>query len=273
MSKTLLLISALFIIISSCTSENKNERTEEMISNSKEVIIDEKDEPLSPPEVPVNENWLVYEGVIGDYYQHVVLALTMREENTVAGTYYYDKHQKILDLNGTYNSESGVYELKESYKGKVTGYLTFKNVNGNLSGKWKAKKSSIEMQQLELNLLSKKTGSIPTVEFSKYKNEHTVFMYTPDGEEEMDVIDRLKIAKIDEDNSSFSYNVTGANGHMGSADGIIKMDNQTTGHFYGEDNCDLEFKFSKKGVEIIEHDCQYYHGARAYLDNELTLEK
>lgn len=270
--KTLLHVFIIFFFISSCSSENENERTEHIKFSPKEVILDEKDELSSPPEVPLNENWLIYDGVIGDYYQHVVLTLTIRAENTVVGTYYYDKHQKMLDLIGTYNSETGEYELKESYKGKVTGYLTFKNINGNLSGKWRPKKSSSEVQQLELKLLSKKTGSIPTVEFSKYKNEHTVFIYTTDGEEEMDVIDRLKIAKIDEEHYSFSYNVTGPNGHMGSADGIIKMENQTTGHFYGEDNCDLEFKFSKKVVEILEHDCQYYHGARAYLDNELTLE-
>lgn len=277
MKKHIYLSILVFTVLFGCTNEEPSSdkiKEETVESPEKTEDIPEVKDATSESQTAIEDTkWFIYEGVIGDYEKHVVVFLTIKESNEVTGNYYYSKHQKLLQLSGKYDPNSGKYNLTESYKGKTTGYLEFKNQNGNLNGEWKKSKSDAKLQTLRLTLLTKFQGKEPKIEFNSYQNTHEIAVYNGEGEDLVEVMDQLLISKINEQFYSFDYNVTGANAHTGSADGIIKMEDLKTGHFYGEDNCDLVFTFKKNEVEIVENDCQYYHGARAYLDNTLTKKK
>lgn len=269
----------LFLVLTACQSESnqddKLETDKTPIGQTDEQFIEDDIavESLEPIE---EELWIIYEGFIGDYEKHVVVSLSLAEDNSVKGSYFYDKHQKHLDLIGSYDPKSGNYRLSESYKNKPTGLLEFKNFNGELKGTWKKSAKDVEPQEIKLRLLYSAGNEKPVFEFSRYEMKHEITIYNGETEDIEKVTDQLKVATINKDFKSFSYAITRRNGHMGSADGIIRMDKNSAkqvGHFYGESNCDLVFTFTDKNVDIIENDCEYYHGANAYMDGELTKVK
>lgn len=272
-------IIALLLVITSC----QNEINQDEPSNDENKSLGQTEELLSlkevkpvPTEATENRNWLIYEGFIGLYEQHVVVSLSLSDDNTVTGTYFYDKHQKHLNLNGSYDPKSGNYNLTESYKNKQTGLLQFKNFNGELIGLWKKGSKDTEPQEIKLKLLYAAGNTQPKIEFSKYEMKHEITLYNGQTEDIEKVTDQLNVATINKEFKSFSYSITRRNGHMGSADGIIRMDKNSAkqvGHFYGESNCDLAFTFTDKSVDIEENDCEYYHGANAYMDGSLSKVK
>lgn len=268
---------SIILFLSACNTEPTTEVNSIKEQNPEELTeIQENTEEVLDEKIEKEYNWIVYEGFIGFYEKHVVVTLSIADDNSVIGTYFYDKHQKHLDLNGTYNPKSGSYELTESYKNKPTGLLTFKNFNGDLKGEWRTSSKDKDPQELELRMLYTAGKEKPTIVFSTYKMDHEVSMYNGESEDLIKTTDVLKIAEINAEFKSFSYSLTRRNGHTGGADGIIRMDKNAKkqiGHFYGESECDLEFEFTGKDVDIEEHDCEYYHGANAFMDGSLSLVK
>ncbi len=263
-------------ILVACNTETtpKEQSTEEKeVTNELEATEDLTEETVEKVQ---EQNWIIYEGFIGMYQKHVVVSLALADDNSVTGTYYYDKHQKHLDLKGTYDPKSGSYELTESYKDKTTGLLRFKNFNGDLKGNWLKNAKDKSPQELELRFLYQAGNEKPTIQFSKYEMKHQITMYNGEEDELMESLDELKIAKINDQFYSFTYFLVRRNGHTGEADGVIRMDSDPTkliGHFYGEEKCDLKFEFSGKKVDIEENNCEYYHGANAYMDGNLVMVK
>lgn len=278
MKMRILSFLTIFLFLSACKTEPSiEENSKDDITTKEQAVFQENtDEDLVEEKIEKEHNWIIYEGFIGMYQKHVVVTLSIADDNSVVGSYFYDKHQKHIDLAGTYDSKSGTYKLTESVKKKTTGLLEFKNFNGDLKGEWRTGPKDKDPQGIQLHLLYTAGTEKPTFTFSTYKMSHEITMYNGETEDLIKTTDILKIAEINADYKSFSYSLTRRNGHTGGADGVIRMDKNTKkqiGHFYGESNCDLEFEFNGKDVDIEEHDCEYYHGANAYMDGKLTLVK
>lgn len=266
-----ILFAVFLLSTASCTNERSDDNHSQGVNKNVTPVSELDTAALNPkpvPEAPLD--WMVYEGTIGMYESHVVAYLHYDESNAVSGVYYYSKHQKPLTLSGRYDPKSGTYSLTETYKGKTTGGMTFRNFNGNLKGSWRKSANTAEEQPMQLSFIEQTRILEPQPRFERYENTHQIaIFYNGNDDEEETVTDVLRVTVISPALRSFEYNVTGPNAHMGQASGLINMQNDSTGVFYGEDNCELTFRFRKKQVIVEEDNCSYYHGARAYLDNVL----
>jgi hypothetical protein len=212
----------------------------------------------------------VYEGTLGLYEQQIVMELVITGEK-VSGSYFYAKHQKLIQLDGTFDPAKQRVQATESYKGKTTGYLDFYVEKGELTGKWMKKAGAKDQEDFSARMVSiAKEDYAP--KFEEYDNPHEVMVYngSEEGEEMMDANNVLKLTKIGKGYFTFYYSVVGANAHMGTVEGLGETQNGV-GFFEGEEECRLEFKFGNKTVEVEEaQPCDYYRGARAYFDGKLT---
>jgi hypothetical protein len=244
---------------------DKTETTQEQVE---EMPADVENDEVAVEEETV---WGVYEGYLGLYEQHVIMELFITGER-VTGNYFYAKHQKLLELKGTFDSETNTITLEESYKGKPTGHLEFTASRGEIDGKWMKKKGAKEQENFKANLVAIDKDEFSSVR-NRYEDTHEISIYNGTDEDIEEVTNVLTINKIGDKFFSFYYSVIGANAHIGSVEGFGEIGKDGLGVFSGEDNCVLEFTFSKNTVEVHETDCQYYRGARAYFEGILTKVK
>ncbi|MGB0915330.1 MAG: hypothetical protein ACPGVI_04615 [Crocinitomicaceae bacterium] len=260
-------------LISSCSSSDTTDQ-------SIETVVKELDE-MNPQQIDKNEgldavekidsSWFLFEGRMGQYESNIVMELNIAN-GAVSGRYYYARHQKYLTLNGTID-KSGEVELTESYKGEKTGYLNFV-LTEDIKGTWKATPDSDDLQKFEANQITtvSKENYKPT--FSAYEYDHITRIYNgPDlPSDDVDVTDRMTFNTISDSLAAFYYNVVGANGHLGSINGLAKnIDGIWT--FKDDGECTLTIKFDGKQANINEEDCGYYRGARAYFEGTLDQVK
>lgn len=271
MKNYFLLTLLCYSLLTSCKSDPNTEKLTDQTNteSADNTIIDEIQKDSADIQ---KKEWFLYEGMIGDYYQHVVFVYRI-EGDSIYGQYYYSKHQKALKIIGKYDKKQNQYLIQESYKGKNTGFLQLSNINGKLKGTWKKSAKESESQQVILNFLDQKESVELPYKFvhETIKDPHQVYIYNGINEDTdtIEVVDELHLSKINSNYYSFAYSVTGGNGHIGSVNGIIKMKNDTIGIFRGEDECEMLFKILPNEIIIEENDCGYYHGAHAYFDNRL----
>lgn len=266
----------LLLIFNSCKTEvaevpNTNIDTiEKPISNQNEPITEE-----SAPENPKlnNYKWLLISGNLGLYESTVMIDLKI-QDGIVTGRYFYARHQKFLNLDGTID-KNGTIKLKESYKGKTTGYFNLSTQKSEWKGTWSAKKDFSDPQNFKGKIVEAIEEASYTPKFERFKNDHTISVYNSeiqDGEQ-YDVTDDLMVNRISPTMITFYYHVTGVNGHIGSIEGVAHKNDNGIWIFKGEDNCTLTLEISDKEAIIEEDQCQYYRGARAYFDNTMKRVK
>ena len=261
---------ALTIFIHSC-GETPEETVDKMEIVQQEVTEPQEDVVSEEPAIQEETVWGVYEGNLGFYEQHVIMELSITGEK-VTGNYFYAKHQKPLELKGIFNSETNTIIATESYRGKTTGYLEFTISKGEIDGKWMKKKDAKEQEVFKANLVAIDKDEYTSVR-NRYEETHEIMFYNGTDDDIEDVTNVLTINKIGDKFFSFYYSVIGANVHVGNVEGFGEIRKDGIGVFSGEDDCILEFTFSKNKVEVHETNCQYYRGARAYFDGILTKVK
>lgn len=266
-------------IFYSCTAPEKEEEGQIM-----EYAGDEDSEALDESVEDAEEEdefSITYTQVLETYigiYQDLAIMILKQEKGTnddgtvnVTGYYFYEKHQKNLDLEGVMDPISGKYVLTESYKGKTTGYMEFIPGIADESF-WTPANNTSDEQELNAKLL---TGGDPlemTLELNhgQYKYKHNVMMMV-DEDENFEATDELNVTFINDEYMAFYINVTRTNAHLGSVAGVAKVYGDHARYLVDEGDeymlCDLEFDLSEAGeIKVIENDCSSWHGAYASFD-------
>lgn len=268
MKKFVIAIVILSVIqfVSSCKSSRDEKSHPQIDKQSESHIQPSKDEEAISVR-PTEKNWGIYQGTMSNG-KHIGMYLALNENDSIYGSYFYSRHQKLIELSGIYNPKTGEYTISEYYKSKLTGLFVLKNSNGKLTGHWKKNARADKQNGIELYFVENQKSVKPTIDFTRYENKHMTFEYST--EEESEVTDELFIAKISTKTALFDYSVIGTNWHTGQVNGKLEYSNEHQADFEGEDDCQLSFNFEKGNVSIMESNCQYYRGMRAYFDNELT---
>lgn len=257
------LILILPILLSSCASEvSTDQPNEEFESESK------KEQAFNQNNVP--DSWAIYSGHVGLYGKHVIIELAVYGDS-VKGTYFYSKHQKPLTLIGTIDSKNHI-KAKEMYKNKTTGYWEFNLSKGDIVGTWSKSESMIEPEGIIAKLCDIERQDYQP-EFETYQDKHIITFYNGVDDDEEEVMDECKINWIDDKHFTFYYNVIRRNGHLGSIEGLAKIEEDGKGIFRDDESCELTFLFDHNTLEIAESQCDYYHGANAYFDGVLQKVK
>ena len=270
-----LIISILFLM-SSCLQGTPEEKEIPSSIASEKLAPESSKELLEVVEVvekTIPYKWVLISGVMGLYQSTVMIDLKISNGN-VTGKYFYARHQKYLDLNGTVGKD-GMIKLKESYKGKTTGFLNFTNIDGKIKGSWCAKEDFKDPQEFNGNEITTINDSDYAPKFERFAYEHTTVIYNGEDVEpdEIAVTDDLMVNYISPDLITFYYHVTGANGHIGSIEGLASKSKDGIWIFKGEDECILTLKIDAKKAYIDEDNCNYYRGFRAYFENTLDRVK
>lgn len=235
------------------------------VSGENGVATEDQAEPDEREEESV---WALYEGKLGMYQQQIIMELVITG-NKISGNYFYAKHQKTIQLDGSYDPTTQLAKVTESYKGKATGYLEFYLEKGELNGYWMKKSGSAEKEDFTAQMISlSKSDYLP--KHARYENTHEIIFYADEEDLRDEVTDVLKISALGKGYYVFYYSVTGQNAHTGKVEGLARSAGGST--FFDDANgCRLEFEFEKNKVTVLEkEDCSYYHGARAYLSGTLT---
>lgn len=257
----------LAFLLAACSENPENDVSTSNDEASTEASPDELEESPELEESAEERAWGVYAGKLGLYEQEVVMELIISGDK-VSGSYFYAKHQKALQLDGTYDKASQKFVVTESYKGKATGYMEFDLIKGELNGFWMKKAGSKEKEDFKATLLPVDEKEFKVVH-SVYESKHEMTIYNATEEAEVEMVtDILKVSQLGKGLFAFYYSVIGGTGHLGSLDGLGETRNGKS--TFQMDECELQFDFSSKNAEVHESgDCQYYRGARVYFEGSL----
>lgn len=263
--RSMILFLALALI--GCSENPENTAPTSNDEDSAETSADEAEKIPVVEETAAERIWGVYSGKLGLYQQEVVMELII-SGNQVSGSYFYAKHQKTLQLDGTYDKNTQKFLVTESYKGNPTGYMEFTLTKGDLVGSWMKKAGSKEKEDFHAALLPIDEKNFKAVHSTyEYKHQMQVYNATEEADVEM-VTDVLKVSQLGEGLFAFYYNVIGGTGHLGSMDGLGETRDGIS--IFEVDDCALQFDFSAKAAVVKETgDCQYYRGARVYFEGSL----
>lgn len=189
----------------------------------------------------------------------------------VKGHYFYVKHQKDLDLEGGLDIINGQYSLKESYKGKASGFIRF-STNDVGDNYWALSEESADKQEFNFKKLTPKNEETRTFQIKKerYSENHDVMDMSAEEETWEEVTDELALVFINENLMAFDYSVVRTNFHMGSAQGLAEKNKEGKFVWLGEEGCVLTFSIRDQSIDIVDEGCNYYHGARATLDGNFS---
>ena len=265
-------VLTLFLLTTSCEEPVADPEIESMKGSVGTDIADESSGRIGAEDTIT---WKFFGGEMGDYSMHIVMELGFAGEE-VSGRYFYSKHQKFLGLTGTYDSLTNELKLRESYNGKVTGFIDASfSEEGSLEGTWYKDEESMEQpfSASEINL-SIGPDEQMDIAFESYVKHHSIRIFN--GIERAydikSVVDECFINQLDEGHISFSYSITGANGHLGSIQGIATYDKDDRAIFRDEElECELSFEFYQDSMVIREEQsCECCRGARAHFSNSLV---
>ena len=264
------LLAVIFFIMS-CGSPGKTQPNTEEVDKSPEnnTTVEDTETNITKAE---ESFWGLYEGEVGLYSQQVVMELSIKE-NTVTGSYFYAKHRKLLQLNGSIDGTTNKVKLEEKYKGKTTGYLEFIWDEDKINGSW-SKSPSSEKESLELSLLPIKkqeyNPSYIAYEKTILIDEHGFDNHGNDSIFQEPRTNYIYISQLNESTFCFHYHVFGRNFHMGTIEGIAYKENDSHYVFKDKLGCELQFTKSEKTIDVNESNCETHHGAFAYFDGTLN---
>jgi len=208
---------------------------------------------------------------IGTYQQPAVIRFQVLNDNTIRGGYFYLKHRKILQLNG--KVEGGLFDLTESFEGKVTGHMRINPFEPNES-KWldpsKEYSGSLVVEYMET--LSAEQLTSP-VKLWNHDNKHKIGTYWGTEEEIFEVTDNVDVLLLDDRKKMFlNIQVVASNFHMGGFSGILNMTDSKSYEHQSPD-CEIKLSLVDDGVLAIAEKCGTCCGARASLSGSFPLKQ
>lgn len=250
------------IALASCQQEAE---TEEQPKKEQEVRDQVAIEDST--KVKTTKTYDYYAGTIGLYGEDVLVEVC-KEDLSISGGYWYLKHGKRIELSGSVAPKSSEWQLEESVKGVVTGNMTLQLSDDSLVGQWYAPGKRSELQPVVLRRVLDGNEGTFNPEFEEYERKKTITMYDGSEDREEETSDDLKLVRIGE-YVLFQYYVIGTNAHVGHINGLAKMTSDKKAVFKGEEACELTLSFGDDEVNVMENDCSYYRGMRAYFDGTL----
>lgn len=258
-------------VISSCSSEAETSEDKEQGVQTENSVIDGEEANIEDDINAIDSTWNYYAGTAGIYDSQLIMELSFNGSD-VNGSYWYAKHKKRLTLTGTFNEKDQKFELDESYKGELTGRITFSVKNNELVGRWYAPKSTGDGESFYAEKIVSDSEKHISPVFEEYKFDHLIDVYDSelDDFKHEDASDYCMISKISDEKFMFVYGVIGHNYHVGHIEGVGTYTSPTKGQFSGEEGCLLNFTFEGDEVTLLEDNtCSYYKGARAYFGGTL----
>jgi hypothetical protein len=256
------------LIIASCQNDSVSSEKGKKNTQNQDKTTSENAQTLSESELIIDTlEYSYFAGAIGLFEQEVLLELHCNEK-TIEGAYWYLKHGKRIELKGSRSAKSNEWQLTERVKGKTTGHMTLVLKGDSLVGQWYAPEKKSEIQHVSLKRVLDNHAGKYDFTIDRYEREKQITMYDGQEDREETVTDAFRMIRI-EDALLFQYHVTGTNGHIGTIDGLAEFVSDNRAIFRGEYNCALTITFTKDQVTVIEDDCSYYRGARAYFDGAL----
>lgn len=259
------------IILASCQQKDgKNDVVEQETTSTESTQETQPKEIEETPAAPKSYDY--YAGAIGLYGEDVLVEVNS-EDNIITGRYWYLKHGREIQLEGTSSAKGDQWQIKETVKGVETGNMSLAVKGDEITGQWYAPGRSSDLQEVNLKkVYHSEVGKIEP-EFEQYEFTKTITVFNTEENEEVDVTDELRLTRIGE-YILFQYEVTGTNAHSGHVNGLAKMDDSNKAMFTGEEGCKLSLSFKGNEVTVSEEDdCFYYRGMRAYFDGILTRVK
>ncbi len=213
-----------------------------------------------------------YAGTIGLYGEDVLVEVNT-DDNTITGRYWYLKHGRQIQLEGTTSAKGNEWQVKETVKNVVTGEMTLELDGDNLSGQWYAPGKESDLQEVSLTKVHHTENGKFEPNFETYSFTKTITIYNGETDEEEEATDDIKLVRIG-DYVLFQYFVLGTNAHVGHINGLAKMASKNKAIYKGEEGCELSITFDGNEVLVLEEeDCSYYRGMRAYFGGTLTKTK
>ena len=265
----LIVVFALF----GCKEESPANRTIESLANL-EVDSGIDSDEISNDTLP-SISWTFYEGRLGGHRQHFVLELGISETNRVSGRYFFSRQQEFHELNGIVDTLSDTLRLRETFQGKITGYFTLFNSDGNLQG-YRTDSEGNEVEKIagrEVKLTFEKRNRLAVI-FKKFERKKKVDVHENLSKQSKmeEAVDELMINSIDDKHFSFYYYVVGKSRHEGSIEGIATIVEKDYAIYQVPDNhCLISFRFYKDSISIEEeNNCSSFRGDEASFTNTLT---
>ncbi|MCR9173608.1 MAG: hypothetical protein NXI10_13990 [bacterium] len=258
----------LLLLLFSCQDENNDKNSESNKVESPSQDQESATQVESDEETEL-KSFDYYAGTIGLYGEDVLVEINT-DKNEITGRYWYLKHGRQIQLNGTTSAKGNEWQMTESVKNVVTGHMTLEKNGDQLSGQWYAPGKESDIQEVELQkVYSSENGKI-TPNFETYLYSKTISIYNGEEDEEETASDELRLVRIG-DYVLFQYFVIGHNAHVGHINGLAKMVSKNKAIFKGEEGCELSLTFDGKTVTALEEEsCSYYRGMRAYFSGTLT---
>ena len=273
-------IPLLFLLVVACSADPAET---ESATEFEEITTIDVAEDAVDGELPSNQ---VYDYTqilsvnIGLYEEPGVMVLNHYEAQGEAahidGYYWYNKHQKMLQLSGFCDDEGWFY-LNESYNGENTGYMSFTLQENSEDAFWSVSEASKEKETFKFEVLETRQDENVYVRHENYEFVRTITIY--DGEEDVEEegVNELQVSFINDEYMAFKIFVIGRNAHLGDVGGVAMIDGDKAYYNYpGQDEWDkCELSFDLKDGEIIVHedDCSGYHGMNASFDCAFELVK
>ena len=263
----------LFLVIVGCSADP--EEAEE-VSEFEEIITiyaAEEEEEGELRSDQVYDYTQILSVNIGLYEEPGVMVLdhyvAQGEAAHIDGYYWYNKHQKMLQLEGFCDDEGWFY-LTESYKGENTGYMEFTLEGNSEDAFWSISDASKERENFKATVLETRVNDDVYVEDHYYTFEHTITIYDGEGDVEEEALNELHVSFINEKYLAFKIFVIGRNAHLGDVGGVAIIegdkayyDNQGKEEW---DVCLLTFDLDSDQITVHEEDCSGYHGMNVYFD-------
>ena len=241
-------------------TNNENSSNQEAHDEVDEYVdefeAEEKPELINEEDLSETNRTDVFSCYVGLYQQQCVMLLNYSYSDIVGdynveGFYYYAKHQKKINLSGTYDVGANFYQLTESYKGKTSGYFEFYTDENADQNFWSSDLSEGTKQELKCELLTSYPASVEdiSIQTNKYATEHMV-NYDPLYEDPQTATDVLNTINIGEDYLAFYYYIISYSQNIGSVSGIAKMQGKSKAVWEDENGFTLNFSLYPDRIEV-----------------------
>ena len=190
----------------------------------------------------------------------------------IKGSYFYLKHGKDIKLEGFLSIKDSKVKLTESFKEKITGYISFSSKD-KTDNYWSLDNSSEKeiARLIHVSDLNKKNNvkKIETLLFEK--NIQIRDNTLPENTQPFNEVSKVWISKLPDKSLAFHIQVIGENFHLGRLKGMAfprkkkKNEYHHNSYLLG-DECKLKIVLEKQSIIFKDVSCSQCCGARVKLD-------
>lgn len=249
MKQTLFIFISFLFILSACgpSAEEMEKAKQDLYKHREDSVMQEI----------AKQNAIIdftksFEGTINGKYG-IIMTLA-KSGNDLSGTYMYKSQNSSLKLKGNIDSNGNLSLNEFDNKGSMTGTFKGQLSGGNILGQWSKPDGSktmpfsvTESSNTEAQLLKEKTESDFT------------------GTYEDNFGNTIEIKGPAKDGAITFTILVATEGCAGDISGIAYLSTHAVANYSDnteDSKCHLNFTFNEGTVEVMEYDCQNYHGAR-----------